>query len=114
MPTLVHRSCVSFHFALSFVAPLCGEWPQCQLIYGGGCDSDEGLSDDEEDPELLSLTEDAGSVRNLTVNDRARIRILDGHWYSPADQYFGNRIPDRPTVVPAVHQCPWTIEDVSI
>ena len=78
---------------------------------GGGYDSDEELSDDEEDPELLSLTEDAGGVRDLAVNDWARIRILDGHWYSPADQYFGNRIPDKPTVVPAMHPCPWTIED---
>lgn len=81
---------------------------------GGGYDSDEELSDDEEDPELLSLTEDAGGVRDLAVNDWARIRILDGHWYSPADQYFGNRIPDKPTVVPALHPCPWTIEDVTM
>jgi hypothetical protein len=72
------------------------------------------LSDDEEDPELLSLTEDAGGIRDLAVNDWARIRILDGHWYSPADQYFGNRLPDKPTVVPAAHPCPWTIEDISI
>jgi len=81
---------------------------------GGGYDSDEELSDDEEDPELLSLTEDAGGVRDLAVNDWARIRILDGHWYSPADQFFGNRVPDKPTVVPANHPCPYTIEDVSI
>jgi len=81
---------------------------------GGGYDSDEELSDDEEDPELLSLTEDAGGVRDLAVNDWARIRILDGHWYSPADQYFGNRIPGKPTVVPAIHPCPWTIEDVTM
>ena len=81
---------------------------------GGGYDSDEELSDDEEDPELLSLTEDAGGVRDLAVNDWARIRILDGHWYSPADQYFGNRVPNKPTVVPAIHPCPWTIEDVSM
>ena len=81
---------------------------------GGGYDSDEELSDDEEDPELLSLTEDAGGVRDLAVNDWARIRILDGHWYSPADQYFGNRVPGKPTVVPAVHPCPWTIENGSI
>jgi hypothetical protein len=81
---------------------------------GGGYDSDEELSDDEEDPELLSLTEDAGGVRDLAVNDWARIRILDGHWYSPADQYFGNRVPERPTVVPAIHPCPWTIEGISM
>lgn len=80
---------------------------------GGGYDSDEELSDDEEDPELLSLTEDAGGIRDLAVNDWARIRILDGHWYSPADQYFGNRIPGKPTVVPAYHPCPWTTEDIS-
>ena len=79
----------------------------------GGYDSDEELSDDEEDPELLSLTEDAGGIRDLAVNDWARIRILDGHWYSPADQYYGNRVPDKPTVVPAYHPCPWTVDDVS-
>ena len=81
---------------------------------GGGYDSDEELSDDEEDPELLSLTEDAGGIRDLAVNDWARIRILDGHWYSPADQYFGNRVPEKPTVVPAFHPCLWTVDDVSI
>lgn len=81
---------------------------------GGGYDSDEELSDDEEDPELLSLTEDAGGVRDLAINDWARIRILDGHWYSPADQYFGNRVPERPTVVPAIHPCPWTIEGIAM
>ena len=75
---------------------------------GGGYDSDE------EDPELLSLTEDSGGVRDLAVNDWARIKVLDGHWYSPADQYFGNRVPDKPTAVPALHPCPWTIEDVSM
>ena len=80
---------------------------------GGGYDSEE-LSDDEEDPELLSLTEDAGGVRDLAINDWARIRILDGHWYSPADQYYGNRVPNKPTVVPAHHPCPWTLDKVSL
>ena len=81
---------------------------------GGEYESEEELTDDEEDPELLSLTEDAGGVKDLAVNDWARIRILDGHWFSPADQYFGNRVPDKPTAVPAYHPCPWTVEEVSI
>lgn len=74
-------------------------------------ESEDELSDDEEDPELMSLTEDAGGVRDLAVNDWARHRILDGHWYSPADQYYGNSVADRGTVVPAVHPCPWTVDD---
>ena len=53
-------------------------------------------------------------MRDLAINDWARIRILDGHWYSPADQYFGHRVPDKPTVIPAFHLCSWTIEDDSI
>jgi hypothetical protein len=76
-----------------------------------GYESEDELSEDEEDPELLSLTEDAGGVRDLAVNDWARHRILDGHWYSPADQFYGHTVSDRPVVVPASHPCPWTVED---
>jgi len=73
---------------------------------GGDYDSDEELSDHEEDSDLLSPTEDAGGLRGLAANDWARIKILDGHWYSPADQYLGNRVPGKPTVVPAARPCP--------
>jgi len=58
-------------------------------------------SDDEEDPELPPLTGDTGGVRNLAVNDWAQIRILDGQWYSPAGQYFGHQILDKPTAIRA-------------
>ena len=76
-----------------------------------GYTSEEELSeddvDDEEDPELMSLTEDAGGVRELAISDWARNRILDGHWFSPADQWYGNTVPNHSTVVRAVHPCPW-------
>lgn len=98
-------------------------------------------SEEEEDPELLSLTEDAGGVRELAVSDWARSRILDGHWCSPADQWYGYAWPAgggvrdpgeetesepdldeevregnfvrRIARVPAVHPCPWTLPEVS-
>jgi hypothetical protein len=41
---------------------------------GRDCDSDKELSDDE-DPELLSLTEDAGGLRNLAVKGWAESRV---------------------------------------
>ncbi|KAI0827593.1 hypothetical protein BC628DRAFT_1418222 [Trametes gibbosa] len=69
--------------------------------------SDEELSEDEmEDPEMLSLTEDAGGIRDLAINDWARNRILDGHWISPADEWFNNA-NGRPRLAPALHPCPW-------
>jgi len=46
---------------------------------GGGYNSGEELSDVKDSPKLLSLTEDAGGIRDFVVNDWARIRILDGH-----------------------------------
>ncbi|GJE97326.1 hypothetical protein PsYK624_135420 [Phanerochaete sordida] len=71
-------------------------------------DSDEDLSgEEEEDPELMSLTEDAGGIRELAIADWARNRILDGHWIAPADQWYNHSVPDQPAVVPAQHPCPW-------
>ena len=52
-------------------------------------------------------------MRDLAVSHWARIGSSTVT-YSPADQYLGHRIPDKPTVVPAFHLCPQTIEDVSI
>ncbi|KAH7908275.1 hypothetical protein BJ138DRAFT_1013156, partial [Hygrophoropsis aurantiaca] len=94
---------------------------------------------EEDDPELLSLTEDAGGVRELAIADWARARIIDGHWCSPADQWYGFARPlgggvrdpgedtesesdvdediesdTRPsTRVQATHPCPWTISTPS-
>ncbi len=77
--------------------------------YEGNLDgSDDDLSgEDEDDPELMSLTEDAGGIRELAISDWARNRILDGHWLSPADQWYELSIPGQPTVVRAQHPCPW-------
>ncbi|KAH9856816.1 hypothetical protein C2E23DRAFT_882118 [Lenzites betulinus] len=75
---------------------------------GEAYNSDEELSEDEmEDPEMLSLTEDAGGIRELAINDWARNRILDGHWISPADEWFNNSVNERPRLAPALHPCPW-------
>lgn len=100
--------------------------------------SDYEGSEDEDDPDLLSMTEDAGGVRDLAIADWARTRILDGHWCSPADQWYGYARPigggvrdpgeepdyesetddDEPLEsgqsrhrikVPATHPCPWTL-----
>lgn len=99
-------------------------------------------SEEDEDPELLSLTEDAGGVRELAIADWARTRILDGHWCNPADQWYGYAWPAgggvrdageetesepepdedvregcavRRTVrVEAVHPCPWTVTSSSV
>jgi hypothetical protein len=54
------------------------------IARGGRYDSDKELNDN---PGLLSSTEDVDGVRDLAVNGWARIRILDGCWYSPARHY---------------------------
>lgn len=104
--------------------------------------SSEYEGSEDEDPELLSLTEDAGGVRELAIADWARTRILDGHWCNPADQWYGYAWPAgggvrdtgedteseldpdedvregctvRRTVrVEAVHPCPWTVTSSSV
>ncbi|KAI0343530.1 hypothetical protein BDW22DRAFT_1373452 [Trametopsis cervina] len=74
------------------------------VVYEGD-GSDDDLSD-EDDPELMSLTEDACGVKDLAIQDWVRNRILDGHWISPADQFYGHFVPHKP-FVPAEHPCPW-------
>ncbi|KAI0753556.1 hypothetical protein C8Q80DRAFT_520029 [Daedaleopsis nitida] len=70
--------------------------------------TDEELSDDDlEDPEMLSLTEDAGGIRELALNDWARNRILDGHWISPADEWYNHTNHGRVRLALARHPCPW-------
>lgn len=60
--------------------------------YGELLESEEEMSDiedeDDDDPELLSITEDSQGLRESAVNNWARTRILDGNWFSPADQWF--------------------------
>ncbi|KAF7798952.1 hypothetical protein EIP86_010180 [Pleurotus ostreatoroseus] len=67
---------------------------------------DELSGDDEDDPEYMSLTEDAGGIRELSITDWARNRILDGYWISPADQFYHHVLPGQ-LPIPAVHPCPW-------
>lgn len=71
-----------------------------------GYESEDDLSE-EDDPELIALTEDAAGVRDLALTDWARNRILDGHWLSPADQWYRSTVPGKPTHVPAEHPCPY-------
>lgn len=68
--------------------------------------SDEEMSDEEDDLELLSLTEDSGGVKELAMLDWARSRILDGYWISPYD-HWENLIPYGRECVPTEHPCPW-------
>lgn len=65
--------------------------------------------DEEEDTELMQLEE--GGVKDLALGDWARTRILDGYWISPADIWYRNTVPGKPLDAPAIHPCPWTIED---
>ena len=63
--------------------------------------SEEGEEeDDEDDPELMHLTE--SGVRDLVLGDWARARILDGYWFSPADIWYHYFVPGQPAVVLAV------------
>jgi hypothetical protein len=85
--------------------------------FGYGSSEDGSVleeEDDEDDYELMGLTEDASNVRGLAISDWARNRILDGHWYSPADQYFGFTVNSLPTVVRAEHPCPWTRDSAAL
>ncbi len=82
-------------------------------------ESEEEMSeaDDEDDPDLMSMTEDRGGVRELAINDWARTRILEGHWLSPADQWYslqGQAPPEwsHPPHIPARHPCPWNVSPV--
>lgn len=71
--------------------------------------SEDELSDpdEEDDPELLSMTEDTGGVRELALSDWARNRLLDGFWTSPADQWYRHSVHGLPLAVKAVHPTPW-------
>ncbi|KZT04007.1 uncharacterized protein LAESUDRAFT_728722 [Laetiporus sulphureus 93-53] len=71
-----------------------------------GYGSDEELSeDDEDDPELMSITEDANQLREFAIADYARNRILDGHWVTPLDIWHNNE--GCQVVLEARHPCPW-------
>lgn len=75
---------------------------------GTGYSEDEFSEEDEDDAELMSLTEDAGGVREIAITDWARNRILDGFWICPADQWYGYNVPGhRADLVEAHHPCPW-------
>ncbi|KAF8623314.1 hypothetical protein AX17_001614 [Amanita inopinata Kibby_2008] len=76
-------------------------------------EEEEEDEEDEEDPELMQLTEEGG-VRELALGDWARSRILDGHWFSPADLWYGNVMPGKPIAVPALHPCPWAREELGL
>jgi hypothetical protein len=77
--------------------------------YDSGSEEED---EEEEDPELMSLTEDAGGVRELAIGDWARSRILDGYWCSPADQWYKNSVNGLPIAVRAEHPCPWNSDAI--
>jgi hypothetical protein len=63
---------------------------------------------DEDDDELLHLTEEAGGMKVLAIDDWARNRVLDGYWCSPADQWYNTLAREKPAV-PAEHPASWSI-----
>ncbi|KAH9925884.1 uncharacterized protein BXZ73DRAFT_78864 [Epithele typhae] len=67
----------------------------------------EDDASDEEDVEMLSFTEETHNIRELALNNWARNRVLDGHWISPADEWFGSYNNGRPRFAAALHPCPW-------
>ena len=75
--------------------------------------SEEEISDDEEeDAELVSITEDAAGIRDLAVNDFVRNRILDGHWVCPTDEWNMRWVSTPANTPNAVHPCPWDSSSV--
>jgi len=72
-------------------------------------EEEEEAEDSEEDRELM-LMRDANQVREMALHDWARKRILDGHWLCPADSWYHFNVPGQPTVVRALHPCPWARE----
>ncbi|KAJ7591712.1 hypothetical protein C8J56DRAFT_780928 [Mycena floridula] len=75
---------------------------------------EEEESEEEEDADFLHMTENDG-VRDLALMDWARLRILDGFWMSPADQWYGYTAPgftrDQIGLVRTVHPVAWSIEE---
>ncbi|KAG6829015.1 hypothetical protein H0H92_005922 [Tricholoma furcatifolium] len=69
-------------------------------------EEEEEESESEDDFELMQIEE--AHVRDMALGDWARARILDGHWISPADTWYGYQVNGLEDHVPAVHPCPWT------
>lgn len=46
------------------------------------------------------------------INQPLFARILDGHWISPADDWFHYTANGRPRLAPAVHPCPWNRQTI--
>ncbi|KZV69781.1 hypothetical protein PENSPDRAFT_652058 [Peniophora sp. CONT] len=71
-----------------------------------------GMEEEEEDDELdddaieeLAQPEHFIQARDMAATDWARTRILDGHWVSPGDDYYGVQC----NVDRAEHPAPWTL-----
>jgi len=71
-------------------------------------DEQEEEDEEEEDEDLELMQMEENGVRELAVGDWARLRIMDGHWFSPADFWYNNTIPGKLMLVRAVHPCPWS------
>ncbi|TFY54672.1 hypothetical protein EVJ58_g8722, partial [Rhodofomes roseus] len=72
-----------------------------------GYASEDELSEEEEDAELVSITEDAAGIRELAMTDFARNRILDGHWVNPTDEFNMRWVSISANTPRARHPCPW-------
>lgn len=71
-------------------------------------DEQEEEDEEEEDEDLELMQMEENGVRELAVGDWARLRIMDGHWFSPADFWYNNTVPGKLMLVRAVHPCPWS------
>lgn len=71
-------------------------------------DNEDQEEDEEEDEELELMHMEENGVKHLALSDWARSRIMDGHWFSPADFWYNHALPGKPMQVRAVHPCPWS------
>ncbi|KZT65420.1 hypothetical protein DAEQUDRAFT_528389 [Daedalea quercina L-15889] len=78
----------------------------------GYVSEDELSEEEDEDAELVSITEDAAGIRELAITDFARNRILDGHWVNPTDEFNMRWVSTSANTPRAQHPCPWNAGSV--
>ncbi|KAI0035590.1 hypothetical protein K488DRAFT_43022, partial [Vararia minispora EC-137] len=75
-------------------------------LFGTHRAEDELTDDlDVEDFEDLTMPEHLAQAREMAIHDWARTRVLEGHWVTPADDWYDAEW--HPT--PAEHPAPWTL-----
>jgi hypothetical protein len=74
-------------------------------------DDEDTYSEDSYDSDALAMTDDADNCKELALNDWARVRILNGHWFAPADAWYRNNMPGYTNYVKAEHPVPWSLDE---